>query len=205
MGFPDPDEIVRLTERYAAMPDAELLQLAEDADSLTEAAQQAIQHEIERRGLDDDEPPAADEPRVDFEKLVTIRQFRDLPAALLAKGLLESAGIECFLGDDNMVRMDWFISNLLGGVKLRVRAQDADAANQVLSQPIPDDFTIEGVGEYLQPHCPKCLSLDITFEALNKPIAYTSAFAGVPVPFPKNEWRCDACGHRWQQRPWAED
>lgn len=41
--------------------------------------------------------------------MVAIRRFRDLPEALLAKGSLESAGIECALTDENMVRMDWLI------------------------------------------------------------------------------------------------
>ena len=44
-----------------------------------------------------------------MRKQVTIRAFRDLPEALLAKGSLESAGIDCFLVDDNMVRLDWFM------------------------------------------------------------------------------------------------
>jgi hypothetical protein len=52
--------------------------------------------------------------------LLTLRKFRDLPEALLAKGALESAGIESQLVDDNMIRMDWFISNLLGGIKLQL-------------------------------------------------------------------------------------
>jgi len=43
--------------------------------------------------------------------MVTVRQFRDLPEALLARDSLVSAGIEAELADDNMVRMDWFISN----------------------------------------------------------------------------------------------
>jgi hypothetical protein len=35
--------------------------------------------------------------------------------------------------DDNMIRMDWFISNLLGGIKLKVRAEDAEAASDMAS------------------------------------------------------------------------
>jgi len=54
--------------------------------------------------------------------------------AELAKGLLDSAGIESFLFDDNMVRMDWFNANALGGVKLRVDAHNVEAANQVLQE-----------------------------------------------------------------------
>lgn len=70
----------------------------------------------------------------EFRELVTIGKYRDLPEALLAKGSLESAGIECFLSDDNVVRMDWFWSNLMGGVKLNVRTEDADAALEILGQ-----------------------------------------------------------------------
>ena len=53
--------------------------------------------------------------------LVGIRLFLDLPEALLAKSRLESAGIECFLMDNNMVRINW--SNLVGGAKLLVNRE----------------------------------------------------------------------------------
>ena len=66
---------------------------------------------------------------LNVRELVTIRNFRDLHEALLAKGSLESSGIESFLADENMVHMDWLISNLLGGVKLKVDAANAEAAS----------------------------------------------------------------------------
>ena len=130
---------------------------------------------------------------------MTVRQFRDLPDALLAKGSLESAGIEAYLVDDNMIRMDWFISNLLGGIKLKVRPEDAEAANEILNQPIPEMLDVEGVGTIEQPKCPQCESLDIIDQELDKPIAYLSAYVGVPVPVQKSGWTCHACGHRWEE------
>jgi hypothetical protein len=54
----------------------------------------------------------------------------DLSRALLAKASLESAGIECYLADDNMARMEW--SNLVGGVRLSVKPQDAKDALRIL-------------------------------------------------------------------------
>jgi len=36
------------------------------------------------------------------------------------------------LGDDNLIRMDWLWSNLLGGIKLRVRQEDAVGASRLL-------------------------------------------------------------------------
>jgi hypothetical protein len=72
------------------------------------------------------------EDQLDFRDLVTVRRFRDLHEALLAKGSLDSAGIESFLADDNMVHMDWLMSNLLGGVKLRVESANLEVANEIL-------------------------------------------------------------------------
>ena len=40
-------------------------------------------------------------------KLVAVRRFGDLPEALLAKGLLDSENIKCFLSDENTVGMNW--------------------------------------------------------------------------------------------------
>jgi hypothetical protein len=133
-----------------------------------------------------------------WEELVVVKQFRDLPEALLAKGSLESAGIECFLGDDNMVRMDWFISNLVGGAKLCVRPEDADVAVELLEASVPAEFEVEGIGNFEQPSCPRCQSLDVSYETLNKPVAYTSAWLGVPVPVSRKRWKCSSCGELWK-------
>jgi hypothetical protein len=138
-----------------------------------------------------------DENSLDPFKLVTVERFRDLPEALLAKGSLESAGIRCILADDNMVRMDWFISNLIGGVKLLVEPQDAAEAKEILQQATPEAFDVEGVGEYQQPRCPKCGSLDIEFEPINRKIAYPTAWLGVPLPVHHKAWRCRACTAEW--------
>jgi hypothetical protein len=66
-----------------------------------------------------------------------------LPEALLAKSVLDSAGIECFLGDDNLIRMDWLWSNLLGGIKLRVRQEDALVAARLLEGEDPPEVDSE--------------------------------------------------------------
>ena len=142
---------------------------------------------------------ASSDPEEERERFVTVRQFRDLPEALLAKSILDAAGIECLLGDENVVRMDWFISNAVGGVKVWVRLEDADAAAKLLDQSHSEAFNVDGVGEYKQPRCPNCRSFDVSFEELNKPVAYTSAFLGVPVPLKRHGWRCHSCGHAWEQ------
>jgi hypothetical protein len=193
----DPKERTRLAGLYARMTDGELENLARQPESLTDAAWEALEDEFDHRNL---RWPEHLEPQetVDLRKLVTIRQFRDLPEALLAKGSLESVGIPCFLRDDNLVRLDWFISNFVGGVKLCVKAEDVQNAEQVLSESIPEGMYVHGVGLYEQPRCPKCQSLDVTFRELDRPIAYLSALLRVPIPAHRKAWRCRACDAEWE-------
>lgn len=140
------EEILQqLTELYASMADTELQELAADSVELTDLARTVLKDEFKRRGLKIvlEEPSTTTDPIVEPE-LKTIRTFRDLPEALLAKGLLESAGIECSLRDDNMVRLDWFISNALGNMRLQVKQSDAEEAIEILDQPAPAVSDDEG-------------------------------------------------------------
>jgi len=188
----------RLADTYASMTDGELHRLAEHSDLLTEAAFEALEDEFDRRQLNWPEDESFyREKEPNLRELVTIRQFRDLPEALLAKGRLESLNIECFLRDDNLVRLDWFISNFIGGVKLCVKPQDAENARKILDEPILEGMYVQGVGLYEQPRCPKCRSLDVTFQELDRPIAFLSAFLRVPMPVQRPAWHCQTCDAEW--------
>jgi hypothetical protein len=106
-------------------------------------------------------------------------------------------GIQCFLRDDNLVRLDWFISNFVGGVKLCVSPEDAENATRLLDEPILEGMYVHGVGLYEQPRCPKCQSLDVNFQELDRPVAYLSAFLRVPMPIQRKGWRCHSCDAEW--------
>jgi predicted Zn-ribbon and HTH transcriptional regulator len=137
------------------------------------------------------------------DPLITIERFRDLPLALLAKGKLESAGIQCWLADENMVRMDWLWSNLIGGMRLQVSAEDAQAARSVLLEPTPETFTEDEVGHiFQQPRCPRCNSLDIGFESIDRFWTY-GLWLLLPfvMPIRKDNWRCYACRTEWIEDP----
>jgi XTP/dITP diphosphohydrolase len=131
---------------------------------------------------------------------VTIRRFRDLPAAQVAVSKLESAGINCELADDEMVRMDWFYSNLIGGVRLQVPEDEVGDAEQVLAELPPPFIGPEGVGsQYAQPICPQCGSIDVIHE--NRPGGVTYAalyFLSVPVVSGVDRMKCNACGATWE-------
>ena len=133
------------------------------------------------------------------QRFVVLRRFRDMPDAFLFGSILDSADIECYLADENTIRMDWFWSNFLGRIKLCVRRRDADTASSLLGQNVPEKFDVEGVGEYQQPRCPKCRSLEVSFQGLNRAVDYTSALLGGAWPLHRSLWECDACGHQWPE------
>jgi hypothetical protein len=127
----------RLAQRYASMTETEVKDLAADAGSLSDAAQWALKVDLSRRGLPiklAERAPAPKKYKKEHSRIVILLKYMTLPEALLAKSILDSAGIESFLGDQNIVRMDWFLSNALGGVKLRVREEDAEEAAALLGQ-----------------------------------------------------------------------
>jgi hypothetical protein len=191
------NQVARL---YASMSEAELRKLADEAWSLTSIGKDVLQAELARRGLELQLTAAPPAPaQVESNPLITLCRYRDLPEALLAKGFLESAGIESFLLDETTIRMDWLWSNLLGGVKLSVKPEDVDAAAQILNAEIPERFRVEEATDFEQPKCPQCQSLDIFFEDLDKRAAYAGMlFVGFPIPLHRRRWKCQSCGHVWQ-------
>ncbi len=193
----------RLAKLYADMADGELEKLAEEAGSLSDVAREVLQLELSRRRLGIAlQMRGARSGQAWPPGPVVLRRFRDLPDALLAKSILDSADIECFLIDENIVRMNWLWSNLVGGVKLWIRPEEADAA-ELLDQDYLESFFIGGVGEYKQPRCQNCQSFDISFRELIKRVAYGSIlgmwFTGFipPINLHRIGWKCHSCGHSW--------
>ncbi len=181
-------------EHYREMSDGELDLIARDMEDLTDAAREAMRSELTRRGK---EVPQTMHGEWEAEEPVVVAQFLNLHEALLAKGQLNSAGIACSLRDDNMVRIDWFISNLLGGVKLTVPPAEADEARELLASPIPEDFDVDGVGKYEQPRCPRCNSLDTRYGALGATLVSESPEPNAPIPSGTDWWGCAACKYAW--------
>jgi hypothetical protein len=200
MTTPNPEaERQRLAWVYAEMSDGELQKLAQDAASLTEVAREVLRLELARRKLQialNYPPPDAE--NLKHESPVIVGRFRDVPEALLAKSVLDSEGIESFLADENTIRMDWLWSNLMGGIKLWVRAENSAVAADLLREKFPEGIDVEGEPEQKQDRCPKCQSADISFEELNRSASYLSLLVGVPVPVKHIGWRCRACGHQWE-------
>ena len=164
-------------------------------------AREALRSEMLNRGME--APPERTEAggisssKQETPGPVIVGRYGGVPDALMAKSMLDSAGIESILSDENLVRLDWFYSNLVGGIKLMVHEEDAETARKVLQQNIPEKLEVSGVGEYAQPACPKCGSLDVSFDELDKQIAYTGFFLSVPIHVNRKGGKCHACGYEW--------
>ena len=72
-------------------------------------------------------------------RLVTIAAFHREPEFLLARARLESAEIECFAQNENMLRIGGWHSHILGGIKLQVQEADAEDAFAILREAAPLD------------------------------------------------------------------
>jgi len=138
----------RLARQYEQFSDVALAELAADAGSLTDAARDALRSELTKRSLPIDLAKPDNEDPIQQRQisgpLVMVKRFRDMPEAQIAESILDSAGIDCFLADENTIRMDWLWSNLLGGFKLMVRPEDLDTATQLLDQANVSESTEQG-------------------------------------------------------------
>jgi hypothetical protein len=183
---------------YRSMSELELQSLVADWHSLIPEARLALSAEFTSRNLDFVAPSVAEIPSTEFRELVTIRRYRDLSEAIVARAVIESAGIFCFLKDENLVRLDWQVSNFIGGIRLQVAVPDVEAAEAILSQPTPSEFSIPDQPGFSQPRCPRCTSTDIMWERQGRKAALASLYLfALPLPRGSESWHCNSCDLRW--------
>src|SRR5687768_11046487 len=128
--------------------------------------------------------------------LIVVRAFSHPHEAQLACSALRASGIEATIVDANIVAANWLYSNALGGVKVLVSPEVADAAHQILDstavveplyRPDPNDATTIV--------CPRCGGDDVTPVTRGKRLA---ALSWLLVSFPvfpvRHRMRCQNCG-----------
>ena len=122
------DEKQRLASLYASKTDEEILALAPDVDGLTDDAREALAGEMSRRHL---YLPNVTRHEVEDRPLVEVGRFYLLTEAEVARSMLDSAGIDSFLSDENTARIYFPIA--VGGVALRVDPENVEAARAMLA------------------------------------------------------------------------
>lgn len=75
---------------------------------------------------------------------VVVATFGNAAMAAIAKLHIENAGIDCFIENENVGMSLWHIQPAVGGIKLRVRADDKDTALRLLDEKVPMDETSGG-------------------------------------------------------------
>jgi hypothetical protein len=137
-----------------------------------------------------------------LDQLVTVARF-DLSAdAHVAKCVLEGAGVDCTLVDEEIVSLDWFYSLMMGGIKLRVRQSETTLAREILTSGLSQDgleAPTEPVEEEQRPQCPHCGVADVIHERIWHRFAMGSLFVlGIPIPIRRNGWKCRKCCREWR-------
>jgi DNA-directed RNA polymerase subunit M/transcription elongation factor TFIIS len=208
------ETLEQLQKTYALMTDEEIVVVASDACDLTETAQQALRAEIARRGLKITPQPAAarpepavpegadEDPDADLEVVASARNGEE---ARLLQAALNSAGIRSCLGPDNAFDVVSFRGVFDKPVAIKVYLPFSEKALRVIERTrrdMPREFQqdaepdeLEGVAEEdlrCTARCPKCHSEEIVFESR------AAEPGSEPGPDAKFDWRCDACGHAWE-------
>ncbi len=138
-------------------------------------------------------------------ELVAVRAFIYPVHAHLAKALLAVNGIRAFVADDGIVTANLLLSKAIGGVRLLVRAKDAQAAMRILEKGDTraerrnrTDASQDVVGN---PQCPRCRSTATHFEKYRlRLVALTWLLWKIPLPFIlKQKWCCERCGYAWKE------
>lgn len=120
--------------------------------------------------------------------------------AHIARSAIEAAGIECYVANENVVRLDFFWSQAMGGVKLFVPEADLERAREILLTEAQPEASEAAAFLDEKQMCPACGSRRVRF--VNEATALTKAafFFCIPLPFFRKTWRCNECRHEWKEK-----
>jgi hypothetical protein len=122
----------------------------------------------------------------------TLARFERPEEGHLLRMRLEAAGFEAFVQDEATVQLLVLYSNVIGGVRVQVPAEELQEAQDFL-------LTDTGIDD-LEPSrkCPRCGWTGIERESFSRRIAYlTLMFLGFPIPVFRHRLRCNRCLLTW--------
>lgn len=127
--------------------------------------------------------------------MVTIAAFSKPEDAHLLRMRLEAGGVNACVQDENLVQVNWLWANAVGGVRVQVAERDIEKARKILAD--EGDETPGAVNVI----CPYCKSTRTEPDDTRRRISLLSlVLLNLPWLWPKNRYRCAACGHRWTER-----
>ena len=189
-----------LKERYAQLSDEELLEIW-SKNTLIESAQLILRKELQNRGINPPEPNAVEEPDVieTIEPWVTIAQLTTGPEAHILRARLESEDIPAIVADEHLVTANWFLSNAVGGVRVRVPHSFAAQASDIVKALESGSYEISDNQENIR-LCPRCGSDNTIENKRSWKISFLIFyFLHIPVPYATDEYKCKKCGNIWKE------
>ena len=131
---------------------------------------------------------------------VAVASFTSPVEAHLARTQLEADGITCVMSDEYLVRVDWLLSNAVGGVKLMVPVWEAEHARDIL-RPRPRLVVVAGAGSEEEMICPRCHCDDVYYTRFSRRAAGLFVLLlGFAIPWRDRRWTCKQCGYAWKER-----
>lgn len=136
------------------------------------------------------------------DELVVIATTNDIIEAEFLRTHLEAEGFDVYTADENIVGAHFLLANAVGGIKLKVHAEDAEDAAAFVEE-LRNAEIIEDENFSLEADwgtCPMCESRDVS---LQKESVDTSALmilvAGIPAPKTTRKLKCNNCGYEWKE------
>lgn len=132
------------------------------------------------------------------ETFSKIAVFQYSSEAQIIKSRLEAEGIEVFLFDQFTVDTDPLVSNAIGGIKLKVWAEDEAKAIHILKS--ISEYSLDDEGQEIE--CPICGSTKVelasTIRDVKSFLAYMYSFLSNSLPINNHyEYRCDTCKQKF--------
>lgn len=134
----------------------------------------------------------------------TVGTFLNPPTAEVARGRLESEGIEAHVHDDFIVGIYWTYSYAVNGVKVRVKREEAEEAERILRESYEDLLEAPEPGDVAD-DCVRCGSdFVVPYDAVRFvaaltlfPFWYIWLFLCLPFANWDARWRCLGCRCKW--------
>ena len=140
-----------------------------------------------------------DPAELQLESMITVGAYANPWEAQLARTCLEAEGIDSVVADEHLARI-WCAATV-GGIKLRVREEDAPHASELLRnlRPIPEIYLVTESDLPLPQRCPSCKSDNLSLERWSV-LGLLGAWLlfGLAIPVPRRRWSCRGCGLDWK-------
>lgn len=140
-----------------------------------------------------------DPAELQLESMVTVAAYASPWEAQLARTCLEAEGIDSVVADEHLARI--WCATTVGGIKLRVREEDAPNAAELLRnlRPIPEIYLVTEADLPLPQRCPSCRSDNLSLERWSV-LGLLGAWLlfGLAIPVPRRRWSCRGCGSDWK-------